>query len=808
MIRAIEVLDRPEMVRAFRSLISMQFITMFLSNISDRFSRHGADALSRSLKGVVGKAIISQDMRYFDVVSSPASVLSDAERIDGDLVYRPQRVLGRIVNLASTAAVAYKQSPELLYRMALCMPATQLVRAIIIHIFHKRSARARRGRMDMGQSPEGLANVCIDSETMKLVRSFGREIRTLEEYDTTNKVQDLLAQQTDMLLDVLRPLFNLAQRSGTYLGLWTGSLLVLQGKMSAADVAVAVNLSERLVQGVQSMFQKDIPALAKVLQPASRVTEMLRRTPTMGIDASIGHTPQERLRGEIEFRDVHFAYPRDKNKKVLRGLSFRLGAGQSLGIVGAAGCGKSTALALLLRLYDPQHGCIFIDGRDICDFNPPWLRKQMAVVQQTPFIVDGDIRFNLCFGQDEDPSQEEIEAACKRTNAYKLIMEQPEKWRTSCEDLSPGQKQIITITRALLRNPQILILDECTASLDADTQELVANAIETLMQGRTTVQIAHRLVVVQHSDRIVCLEDGAVAESGTHKELMANADGMYRRMVLKQNLDTSSDASDGSGGSDGSCEKETAGQPTTEEPTPPENSQVSVATKATKRPSMPPPLPQDHGVLPLQHRPQSEGSNGGHWTRDRETIESASLMATNSVGGSSISSSSSSSSSRLRELLLEAPEQLLSELEGLRGHLATTLQLRQQASLHGFSDDASSSSSTVLPAALEDSLQRLEALSHQLQRSVQQQQQQHQHALLLGGASEAEPTPTTVVSPRAAAAAFYAAAAAPHADASASSLEKSLSRQISRTTSSAEAGILNEVVQRVCSDDAGGGGGG
>lgn len=128
-------------------------------------------------------------------------------------------------------------------------------------------------------------------------------------------------------------------------------------------------------------------------------------------------------------------------------------------------------------------------------------------------------------------------------------MEQPERWRTNCSDLSPGQKQIITITRALLRNPRILILDEITASLDADTQELVATAIDTLMQGRTTVQIAHRLVVLQNSNRIICLEDGVVAQSGDHKSLMAVKDGMYRRMVLKQNLKTGSENEDSDGDS-------------------------------------------------------------------------------------------------------------------------------------------------------------------------------------------------------------------------------------------------------------------
>ena len=216
MIRAIERLNRPDMVRGFRSLIYMQLITLFLANMSDRFTRHGADALSRSLKRVVGKAIISQDLRYFDVVSSPASVLRDAEDINGALVYRPQRVMGRVVNLLSTAAVAHKQSPELLYRMAVVMPVTQIVRAVIVSIFRKRQRRQQRGRMDTESSAEGLVTVCNNSESMRMVRSFGREVRTLGEYDTSNKVQDILSQQTDMLLDMLRPLFSLAQRSSRF----------------------------------------------------------------------------------------------------------------------------------------------------------------------------------------------------------------------------------------------------------------------------------------------------------------------------------------------------------------------------------------------------------------------------------------------------------------------------------------------------------------------------------------------------------------------------------------------------------------
>lgn len=550
MIRSLQQLDYEQVYNSFWSVIYVQFITMFIDNLSNRFTRRGADAVSQTLKRMVGKAIISQDLRYFDSVDKPNRCLRDAEDIEHDLVYQPQSVIKRAVGLVSNFIVAYEQSPDLLKLMAVILPVTNVVQALVINWFRKSTRRQQRGRMRNDDSL-GMESVTHDSESMQVVRSFGRELRTVEEFSASNEVQDDLQQQSDLLLDLLNPIFRFSYQIGTYLGLYFGSRLVLQNKMSATDVAISVSLSENLVHGVKSFFQRELPGLARVLAPATRIIEMLDRTPTQGIDEKIGLTPTKPLNGVIEFKDVHFAYPRDKNKKVLRGLSFKLDAGESLGIVGSAGCGKSTALRVLLRMYDCQSGQVLIDGRDIRDYNPPWLRRQMAVVQQTPYIIDGDIRANLVYGyagsaggRNEDPTQEEIEAACKRTNAYKVIMEQPERWRTDCSDLSPGQKQIITITRALLRNPRILILDEITASLDADTQELIATAIETLMEGRTTVQIAHRLVVLQNSNHIICMEDGVVAQSGDHKSLMTIKDGMYRRMVLKQNLNTGSDGED------------------------------------------------------------------------------------------------------------------------------------------------------------------------------------------------------------------------------------------------------------------------
>lgn len=310
-------------------------------------------------------------------MDKPAACLRDATEIEHDLVYQPQYVMKRAVGLISNLFVAYEQSPALLYRMAIVLPVTQVVQTIVIGWFrksvrdntnkavpptpqsvqsqllvadltdafvlcaHVQTKRQQRGRMTNDDSL-GMDSVTRDSDSMKVVRSFGRELRTVEEYGASNEVQDDIQQQADVLLDLLNPIFRFSHQIGTYMGLWYGSQLVLRGEMSASDVAIAVSLSENLVHGVKSFFQRELPALARVLAPATRIIEMLDRTPTQGIDENIGLKPEKGLQGVIEFKDIHFAYPRDKNKKVLRGLSFKLAGGESLGIVGSAGCGKST----------------------------------------------------------------------------------------------------------------------------------------------------------------------------------------------------------------------------------------------------------------------------------------------------------------------------------------------------------------------------------------------------------------------------------------------------------------------------------
>ncbi|HWV54507.1 ABC transporter ATP-binding protein [Pseudorhodoplanes sp.] len=226
-------------------------------------------------------------------------------------------------------------------------------------------------------------------------------------------------------------------------------------------------------------------------------------------------------KGRVEFRDVHFAYR--KEEPVLRGLSLTAEAGQMTALVGPSGGGKSTILNTILRLYEPQSGAIEIDGQNITGVSRHSLRQQIAYVGQDVFLFHGTIRDNIAFGRD-GATEDDIIAAAKAANAHDFIMSFPHGYDTHTGEqglqLSGGQRQRIAVARALIRDARLILLDEATAALDSESERLVQDAITHLTQGRTTIVIAHRLHTVAHADRIFVIEEGVVAESGTHDELL------------------------------------------------------------------------------------------------------------------------------------------------------------------------------------------------------------------------------------------------------------------------------------------------
>ena len=346
--------------------------------------------------------------------------------------------------------------------------------------------------------------------------------------------------------------------------LWYGSLLLQQGQLTSGDLT-RFTFYTLYIAGATASFADLYSQIQKTVGATARVRELLLEEPEPVVPAGSmpllvagrnGHaapaTPSapvalsaaNRLRGEVAFEDVSFRYPSRPEVPVLRDLSLRAEPGERVALVGPSGAGKSTVVSLLLRFYDPDAGCVRLDGRPAAEFPLRDLRGQMAIVPQEVLLFGGSIAENIAYGK-PGATPEEIADAARRANAHDFVEKFPQGYGTLVGErgvkLSGGQRQRIAIARAILKDPAILILDEATSALDSESERLVHDALDQLMRGRTSFIIAHRLSTVREADRIVVIREGTVAETGTHAELLENKDGLYRRLSEFQfDLDRSS----------------------------------------------------------------------------------------------------------------------------------------------------------------------------------------------------------------------------------------------------------------------------
>lgn len=318
--------------------------------------------------------------------------------------------------------------------------------------------------------------------------------------------------------------------------IWYGSVLVSQGDLSVGNLTTYI-LYSMFVGAAMGTFPELYANVQKALGSSERVIEILGEKNEPVSIISEENASRQYLKGNLAFENVRFAYPSRKEITVLQGLSFEARAGEKVAIVGPSGAGKSTIASLILRFYEPQHGHVLFDGKRADEYALTDIRNQVAIVPQDVLLFGGTIRENIAYGK-LNATEEEIIAAAQKANAHNFIMGLPEAYDTLVGErgvkLSGGQRQRIAIARALLKDPAILILDEATSSLDSESERLVQEALEVLMKDRTSVIIAHRLSTIREADKIIVLEKGKVAESGTHEELIKNEEGLYRYLSQLQ----------------------------------------------------------------------------------------------------------------------------------------------------------------------------------------------------------------------------------------------------------------------------------
>jgi len=311
---------------------------------------------------------------------------------------------------------------------------------------------------------------------------------------------------------------------------WYGVMLSIGGEITVGELFTFILYSSYVGAssgGIAELYAQ----MQKAIGATERVFELLEETPEK-INSTASELTQK-IKGNVSFKNVKFSYPSRKEIQVLKDVSFTASYGQKIAIVGPSGVGKSTIASLLLRFYDIEGGEILIDGKNIYDFDLENLRGNMSIVPQDVILFGGTIRENIAYGK-PNATEEEIFMAAKQANALNFIEGFPEQFETIVGErgikLSGGQRQRIAIARALLKNPSILILDEATSSLDSESEKLVQEALEILMQGRTSIIIAHRLSTIRSADQILVLDNGVVTEQGTHQELIALENGMYKNL--------------------------------------------------------------------------------------------------------------------------------------------------------------------------------------------------------------------------------------------------------------------------------------
>jgi ABC-type multidrug transport system fused ATPase/permease subunit len=420
------------------------------------------------------------------------------------------------------------------WKLCLIMLATVPTMAVIAIFF----GRFIKKLSKKAQDETANSTVILEESLMGIsnVKSFTNEVFTLLKFQKISEEIRVLNIKAGFWRAVFISFIVFCLFGAIVFIIWRG-IIMTQGvhpELSNKDFYSFIFYTVMMGASIGSL-----PELFASIQKAIGATENLM---------DLIHTPNENdllkgektteIKGEVEFKNVAFSYPQRKDISVLNGINLSAAFNQTIALVGSSGAGKSTITSLLLRFFDVNNGSILIDGVPINEYDIKHLRLHIALVPQEVLLFAGTIEENIAFGN-PSASKQEIITAAKQANAYEFIEKFPESFATQVGDrgiqLSGGQKQRIAIARALLKNPTILILDEATSALDSESEQLVQEALDNLMKGRTSIVIAHRLSTIRKADKIYVLDQGKIVEEGTHSELLSIEKGIYSNLVSIQN---------------------------------------------------------------------------------------------------------------------------------------------------------------------------------------------------------------------------------------------------------------------------------
>ncbi len=400
-------------------------------------------------------------------------------------------------------------------------------------VFSGRSV-SRRSRAAQDRLAEATAFASENLGAVRIMQAFGQEGATRARFAAAVENSYAAARDATAARGMLTTVAIFLAFASVVGVLWLGAHDVMAGRMTGGLLSqfVLYAVFGAGALGELSQVWSEISAAAGA---AGRIAELLAVTPAI-VAPAVPATLPTPVRGALRFDDVAFAYPTRGGEPVVQGIDLAVSAGETVAVVGPSGAGKSTLFQLLLRFYDPTGGRILLDGVAIDRLAPDELRRQFALVPQDPVIFSGTVADNIRYGR-PDASLEEVWAAANRAAAHGFITALPQGYDTPVGErgitLSGGQRQRLAIARAILKDAPVLLLDEATSALDAESERLVQGALDNLMEGRTTLVIAHRLATVRQADRIVVMDGGRIIEQGTHAALNSQ-NGLYSRLARLQ----------------------------------------------------------------------------------------------------------------------------------------------------------------------------------------------------------------------------------------------------------------------------------
>ncbi len=461
-------------------------------------------------------------------------------RTHGDLMSRVTNDIEGLNNALSQSFIQIISSILMVSGVAIAMFSLNWVLAIVallvipLMLFFTKKIITYSGsffkkrQRDLGEI-NGLIEESISGK--EVITLFGKEEKMNRQFSPVNERLRGSATAADMVSGFLGPVNNFINNLGLGLMIAIGAVMTVKGMATVGIIAAFVTYSRQFFRPINQLSNL-LNMLQSAIAGAERVFEIMDEKPDL-VNKENG-IAIDTLKGEVEFSHVYFEY--EKGKPILKNINFQIEPGEKVAIVGPTGSGKTTIIQLLMRFYDVTAGEIKVDGHDIRDYQLSSLRKKIGVVLQDTFLFSGTIMDNIRYGR-LDATDEEVIAAAKMASAHKYIRRFSDGYQTRItsggSNLSQGQRQLLTIARAILADPDILILDEATSSVDTNTEIEIQKGINTLTEGRTSFIIAHRLKTIENADRILVINQGEIMESGTHQELLQQK-GFYFNMYQSQ----------------------------------------------------------------------------------------------------------------------------------------------------------------------------------------------------------------------------------------------------------------------------------